>query len=217
MAIISTMQKLLNSAHIVPEIFELRSDYRALLMVIEAIPQSPSDDASETLLCEAENSHEAYKAFGAKPQKTRNSLEALTRRAEGDLPRVNRLTDIYNAISVKHQVPIGGEDLDKYNGSPFLTRASRQDECAVPGEPICRGCGLWRGGQAMEGDSSGHTTDILAHSFSLSILYRLPPFSDYLTGSVSCQHQWTFALVGLQPKRNKQQRERRRKKHVKDT
>jgi hypothetical protein len=37
---------------------------------------------------------EVYKAFGAKPQKTRNSLEALTRRAEGGLPRVNRLTDI---------------------------------------------------------------------------------------------------------------------------
>ncbi|KAK4062795.1 uncharacterized protein Triagg1_9665 [Trichoderma aggressivum f. europaeum] len=113
-------------------------------MVIEGIPPGPGDDASETLLREAENSREAYKAFRAKPQKTRNSLEALTRRAEGGLPRVNRLTDIYNAISVKHQVHIGGEDLDKYNGSPFLTRASGQEqfetfsggqaqsECAVP-------------------------------------------------------------------------------------
>ena len=45
---------------------------------------------------------EAYRAFGAKPQRTRNSLEALLRRAEGGLPRVNRLTDAYNAISVIH-------------------------------------------------------------------------------------------------------------------
>jgi DNA/RNA-binding domain of Phe-tRNA-synthetase-like protein len=54
---------------------------------------------------------EAYQAFGAKPNRTRNSLEALLRRAATDLPRVNRLTDIYNAISVLHQIPIGGEDL----------------------------------------------------------------------------------------------------------
>ena len=43
---------------------------------------------------------EAYRAFGAKPQRTRNSLEALLRRAGSGLPRVNRLTDLYNAVSV---------------------------------------------------------------------------------------------------------------------
>src|SRR5436309_318875 len=40
---------------------------------------------------------EAYRAFGAKPKRTRNSLEALLRRAASGLPRVNRLTDCYNA------------------------------------------------------------------------------------------------------------------------
>ena len=66
----------------------------------------------------------AYRAFGAKPQRTRNSVEALTRRAAGGLPRVNRLTDIYNAVSVLHQLPIGGEDLDSYSGAPHLVRAT---------------------------------------------------------------------------------------------
>ena len=61
---------------------------------------------------------DAYQAFGAKPQRTRNSLEALTRRAVDGLPRVDRLTDLYNAISVLHQIPVGGEDLDHYDGSP---------------------------------------------------------------------------------------------------
>ena len=51
---------------------------------------------------------EAYRSFGAKPQRTRNSVEALLRRAETGLPRVNRLTDIYNAVSVLHQIPVGG-------------------------------------------------------------------------------------------------------------
>ena len=66
---------------------------------------------------------EAYRAFGAKPQRTRSSLEALTRRAEKGLPRINALTDAYNAISVLHQVPLGGEDYDHYQGSARLVRA----------------------------------------------------------------------------------------------
>src|SRR5690606_12954399 len=64
------------------------------------------------------------RAFGAKPQRTRNSLEALLRRALSGLPRVNRLTDIYNALCVIHQVPVGGEDLPRYAGSPRLLRAT---------------------------------------------------------------------------------------------
>lgn len=36
---------------------------------------------------------------------------------------MNRLTDIYNAICVKHQIPLGGEDLDRYVGSPRLVRS----------------------------------------------------------------------------------------------
>ena len=67
---------------------------------------------------------EAYRAFGAKPQRTRNSLEALLRRAASGLPRVNRLTDLYNAVSVLHQLPLGGEDLTRYVGAPRLIRAT---------------------------------------------------------------------------------------------
>jgi DNA/RNA-binding domain of Phe-tRNA-synthetase-like protein len=37
---------------------------------------------------------------------------------------VNRLTDIYNAVSVLHQLPLGGEDLTRYAGSPRLLRAT---------------------------------------------------------------------------------------------
>ncbi len=67
---------------------------------------------------------EAYRGSGPEPQRTRNSLEALLRRAEGGLPRVNRLTDIYNAVSVLHQIPLGGEDLHRYVGAPRLVRAT---------------------------------------------------------------------------------------------
>ena len=70
---------------------------------------------------------EAYRAFGAKPQRTRNSLEALLRRVDAGLPRINRLTDLYNAISVAHQIPLGGEDLHCYVGPPRLIRASGEE------------------------------------------------------------------------------------------
>ncbi len=80
---------------------------------------------------------EAYRAFGAKPQRTRNSLEALLRRAAAGLPRVDRLTDLYNAVSVLHEVPVGGEDLDRYVGSARLMRATGEEpfETTADGEP----------------------------------------------------------------------------------
>lgn len=69
---------------------------------------------------------EVYTAFGAKPSRTRNSAEALARRAlaDGGLPRINLLVDAYNAISVAHLVPVGGEDTDHIKGGMRLIRAT---------------------------------------------------------------------------------------------
>lgn len=218
---------LLQAAHIAPDIFQLRPDYRALLMVAEGIPPGPSDDSSEALLREAESSvqkllskytitefphiaawREAYKAFGTKPNKTRNSLEALTRRAEGGLPRVNRLTDIYNAISVKHQIPLGGEDLDKYDGSPFLIRATGDEpfqtfsggeaktEIAVPGEPVWRDntgitCRRWNWRQGPRTALTDKTSRILF------IFDALEPLSD--DSLVQAADELVSALNSLSP------------------
>lgn len=187
----------LDNARIAPEIFELRPDYRALLMVITHIPAGPSDSASESILLAAEATaksaisktnvndiphvaewREAYKAFGAKPKKTLNSLEALLRRTEAGLPRVNRFTDIYNAISIKHQIPLGGEDLNKYQGAPFLIRAKGDEkfdtksggdivtENPSPGEAVwCDDggvtCRRWNWRQCSRTALSDGTTNVL--------------------------------------------------------
>jgi len=187
----------LATAHIEPDIFQLRPDYRALLMTVTNIPAGPSDSASEAFLSSAEASaktilaqtpvndvphvaqwKEAYKAFGAKPKKTMNSLEALLRRVDAGLPRVNRLTDIYNAVSIKHQIPLGGEDLDKYNGSPFLKRAKGDElfdtksggevvvEHPAPGEAVwCDASGVtcrrWNWRQCSRTALSDGTTSVL--------------------------------------------------------
>jgi DNA/RNA-binding domain of Phe-tRNA-synthetase-like protein len=141
------LESVLDHAYVDRSVFELRPDYRAMLLAVNGITPGAGDEHSEALLVAAEASmreldgrpveelphiaswREAYRVFGAKPQRTRNSLESLTRRAgsEAGLPRVNRLTDIYNAVSVLHQVPLGGEDLNRYVGSPRLVRATGEE------------------------------------------------------------------------------------------
>ncbi|GAA3047105.1 B3/B4 domain-containing protein [Streptomyces glomeratus] len=73
---------------------------------------------------------EVYTAFGTKPSRTRNSAEALARRALSDagLPRINVLVDVYNAVSVAHLIPVGGEDLDLVQGAMHLVRATGDED-----------------------------------------------------------------------------------------
>lgn len=153
----SRLQNYIDSSYIDPAIFELRPDYRAMLLAVDGLVPGESNDASEALLEEAEASarqalqeqkveslphvaawRAAYLGFGAKPNRTRNSLESLLRRAVTGLPRVNRLTDIYNAISVLHQIPLGGEDLAKYIGPARLVRATGEEpfDTASNGETV---------------------------------------------------------------------------------
>ncbi len=72
---------------------------------------------------------EAYRKFGAKPKKHRSSIESLARRAlKGDMLRsINKLVDIYNIVSLRHIVPVGGEDLDRIDGDIVLIRASERE------------------------------------------------------------------------------------------
>ncbi|RMB80795.1 B3/4 domain-containing protein [Streptomyces shenzhenensis] len=120
-------------------------------VVIEAhdLVGGPSTEASAALLDDAarrlaarlagraphEDPHmaawrEVYTAFGAKPSRTRNSAEALARRAlsESGLPRINLLVDLYNAVSVAHLIPVGGEDADRIEGAMRLVRATGDED-----------------------------------------------------------------------------------------
>jgi DNA/RNA-binding domain of Phe-tRNA-synthetase-like protein len=83
----------LAGAHVDDAVFALRPDYRVLLLAVDGLVSGPSDQASEALLQTAEAAarnaltvrqaeelphvaawRDAYRAFGAKPQRTRNSL-----------------------------------------------------------------------------------------------------------------------------------------------
>jgi DNA/RNA-binding domain of Phe-tRNA-synthetase-like protein len=143
---VAMLSEFLAGGQVDAAVFALRPDYRAMLLAVDGIATGPGDQASDALLRAAETAaaealrdrtveklphvaawREAYRAFGAKPQCTRNSLEALLRRAASGLPRVNRLTDLYNAVSVLHQLPLGGEDLTRYTGAPRLVRATGEE------------------------------------------------------------------------------------------
>lgn len=198
----------LSGAGVEPAVFALRPDYRALVIAVDGLVPGPGDEHSEALLRAAEASaraalrdrpadqlphvaawREAYRAFGAKPQRTRNSLEALLRRAESGLPRVNRLTDLYNAGSVLHQIPLGGEDLTTYAGPPRLVRATGLEpfdtaadgqvvvEHPEPGEVVwCDDAGVtcrrWNWRQARRTQLTADTTA------ALFIIDALDPVTD---------------------------------------
>ncbi|MFG2136538.1 B3/4 domain-containing protein [Streptomyces sp. NPDC048650] len=131
--------------HVSDEVRALAPDFRHLAIEAHGLTNGPSDAASSALLDEAarrlaarldgrapqDDPHiaawrAAYTAFGTKPSRTRNSAEALAKRAlaDGGLPRINRLVDLYNAVSVAHLVPVGGEDLDRIQGGMRLVRAA---------------------------------------------------------------------------------------------
>jgi len=64
----------------------------------------------------------AYRKFGSDPHQYRCSAEALIRRVlKGDqLRHINKLVDLYNYVSLKYVLPVGGEDLDTMKGDLVL-------------------------------------------------------------------------------------------------
>jgi DNA/RNA-binding domain of Phe-tRNA-synthetase-like protein len=67
----------------------------------------------------------AYSSFGAKPKKYKCSVENLYRMIlDGlELKHYSKLVDIYNYISIRHMVPVGGDDIGKVDGGIKLTMA----------------------------------------------------------------------------------------------
>ncbi|MFH8751610.1 B3/4 domain-containing protein [Streptomyces rimosus] len=138
--------------HVSDEVRALAPGFGYLAVEAHGLTNGPSDETSSALLDAAarrlaerldgrapqDDPHiaawrAAYTAFGSKPSRTRNSAEALAKRAlaDGGLPRINRLVDLYNAISVAHLIPVGGEDLDHIRGGMRLVRATGAEPFAT--------------------------------------------------------------------------------------
>ena len=105
---------------------------------------------------------EAFRKFKTK-KGARCSIEAMLKRVfnGNEIGSIIPLVDIYNGISLTYGVPIGGEDIDKFDGDVHLTLANGSEEFVTygsdkseppyPGEvvykdnagAICR-CWNWR-------------------------------------------------------------------------
>lgn len=182
----------------------LRPDFVVLAIRVSGLVNGPTTPESAAWLDRAEAAarsagadlhphfaawRDAYRAFGAKPQRTPSSVEALTARARtGALPRVNWLVDLYNAISVEHALPVGGEDASRFDGDLRLIRAAgdepfdtTKDGAAVierpaPGEVVWADrtgvtCRRWNWRQGTRTRLTADSTD------ALFLLERLEPLS----------------------------------------
>jgi DNA/RNA-binding domain of Phe-tRNA-synthetase-like protein len=184
-------------------------EYTALIIYARNLTNQPSNDYSISLLRSAEqlkrqefndekaSTHphimawrEAYKDFGAKPSKFSCSVEALlsrTLRGE-DLPAINCIVDIYNAISIKYVLPVGGENLDKLTSDLVLKFAEGTEtfDTIQNGEKVLVNP---QQGEVVWADSSGVTcrmwnwrqcirTQITPETLNYYfVLDSLPPFS----------------------------------------
>ncbi|WP_148876180.1 B3/B4 domain-containing protein [Serratia marcescens] len=68
---------------------------------------------------------DVFMQFGAKPKRTPCSADALRKRAlrDGAIPSIDPVVDLYNAISIRYAIPVGGENIAAYSGDPRLTLA----------------------------------------------------------------------------------------------
>ncbi len=122
-------------------IFERFPEYVAKVIYAYGLTNGASDEYAKGILSAAERKAQenfvdkkpaddphilawrtTYSAFGSKPSKYSCSVEALLSRVlKGQsLPNINRVVDIYNAVSIKYNLPAGGEDLDKLTGDLVL-------------------------------------------------------------------------------------------------
>ncbi|GAB3276884.1 B3/4 domain-containing protein [Actinocorallia lasiicapitis] len=181
---------MLDSIVVDEQVRALRPDFAVLVLIAEGLSNAPGDQQSASWLTAAaqiaapDDPHitawrDAYKAFGAKPNRTRPSVDALIRRADS-LPSINRVVDAYNAVSVEYALPIGGEDLDTYRGPARLTLADGtetfgDDEPPAAGEVIWRDdegatCRRWNWRQCVRTRITEDTKN------ALFLLERLEPY-----------------------------------------
>jgi len=128
----------------------------------------------------------AYSSFGAKPKKHASSVESLYRMTlRGiDFKHINKIVDVYNCISLKHMVPVGGDDTARVEGDirlkiarggePFRPLHSDKNEEARRGEVVYMDsrevlCRRWNWRECDKTKMTESTTD------AVLVVEGLPP------------------------------------------
>jgi len=131
---------------------------------------------------------EAYRVFGAKPKKHWCSVENAIRMilSGPGIRSINPVVDLYNAVSLEHCIPVGGDDLDRVEGDIHLTIATGDERFVPlngtdavspkPGEVIYRDdddvlCRRWNWRECDKSKLTESTTNLCL------VVEGLPPFS----------------------------------------
>lgn len=164
-----TAAELASAAWVDPAVLTAHPGYTAVVVSASGLRPGAPTDHSEQLLADAERQaqqllagrtpaelpeiaawRDAFAAFGVKQRVARSSAEALLRRVDAGLPRIDRLTDVYNAVSVRNLTPLGGEDATGYVGAPRLVIATGDEDfdTVAGGEPVVESAApgevIWR-------------------------------------------------------------------------
>ncbi|WP_345830025.1 B3/4 domain-containing protein (plasmid) [Pantoea sp. BRR-3P] len=150
-----------------PSVSALAPEFTALSILVQAAPVLHPQVGEETLTRACRDmlkqdfpwteQHlaqwaEMFKRFGTKPKRTPCSADALRKRVQrdGTMAAIDPIVDLYNAVSLRFAIPVGGENVAAYAGNPLLTRATGNElfdvykegvlshESPEPGEVIWR-------------------------------------------------------------------------------
>lgn len=90
----------------------------------------------------------AFTHLGYNPNKYMSSIEAMVKRVAkgGDLPSINPVVDLVNAVSLKYMLPMGAHDMDALegdisvrfavSGDTFIPLGESGEEAVQPGELV---------------------------------------------------------------------------------
>ena len=129
-----------SSPEVIAALREAERSVRASIADAEALKRHPTIAAQQEL----------HRAFGSNTNKFPPSSLALAKRVVkgGELPAINTLVDLYNAASLKHLLPVGGEDLETCGGNiqltlaqggePFTPLGETENDPPLPGEFVYR-------------------------------------------------------------------------------
>jgi DNA/RNA-binding domain of Phe-tRNA-synthetase-like protein len=170
---------------IAPEIGEHYPDLFVNLIVVRALDSRPDAAACERIVAYARSCEEQlrvefpskealaldprvqayfemFRTFGSNPKRMKPSHFALADRVirGGELPDISPPVNLYNALSVRHLVPFGGEDLDTVADFFELGYATGEELWTPIGgtEPQStrRGDVVWRDGLEVSTTSLNH-------------------------------------------------------------
>ncbi|MBK5013387.1 B3/4 domain-containing protein [Pantoea sp. S62] len=213
-----------------PAIFTLAPGFRAMSIAVEATSITRPEVASDALKSACQqviqddvvwaDAHlaawaEVFRAFGAKAKRTPCSAEALRKRVlrDGTLPAIDPVVDLYNAISLRYALQVGGENIAAYRGAPRLVIADGSErfdtvkegevvyESPEPGEVIWRDdqgvtCRRWnwRQGVRTRLDASAHQMWFILESLPAMPISALQQASDELVSGL--QQMMPGAQIG---------------------